>query len=402
MPENKPLPLGSITVLDLSRVLSGPFCTMMLGDLGAKVWKVEPPTGDDSRALAPPYIKGESAYYLAVNRNKLGICLDLTRPEGREIVFKMAERADVVIENFRADLKDRLGIGYGDLSKRNPRLIYCSISGFGQEGPYEKLPGLDNIFQGMAGLMEVTGRPGDAPLKVGERIADVIAGIQAAFGIMAAIHHRTMTGEGQYLDISLVDSLVAAQAPMISYYFATGEQPPKQGNSSIFTAPTEMFATADRPINVCTFNDKHWASLCEVLGLQHLLQDPRFRTNPMRVQNAKEINDLAAGVLRTKPASHWLEKMRAAAIPCGLTYTYEEVFHDPQIRRNQLLQEIDHPTVGRHKTIGIPVRFHQNPGRIRRPAPLLGEHTREILAEIGYGAGEIEALVEKKIIIQAK
>jgi len=396
------LPLESVTVLDLSRVLSGPYCTMMLGDMGAKVWKVEPPTGDDSRGLAPPYIKGESSYYLSVNRNKLDICLDITRKEGLEIILRMADKADVLLENFRPDLKERLGISYEVISQRNPRLIYASISAFGQDGPYRELPGLDNIFQGMAGMMQITGREEDPPVKVGERIADIITGMQAAYGIMVALFNRFETGQGQYLDLSLVDSLISVQAPMIYYYFATGKQPPKRGNGSLFSAPTDMFETSDRPINLCIFIDKHWAKLCEVLGLESLLQDPRFQSNPLRAQNYRAINEIIGKVLKEKPAAYWMERLRKAGIPCGYVYNYEEVFQDPQVLHNKMLAEIPHPTIGSQKMIGIPIRLHQNPGKIRLPAPLQGQHSREILQELGYPEGEIDSLIQQKVVMQAE
>lgn len=400
--EIESLPLESLIVLDLSRVLSGPYCSMMLGDMGATIWKVEPPTGDESRGLAPPFIKGESAYYLSVNRNKLDICLDITRVEGREVLLRMVDRADVLLENFRPDLKERLRIGYPELSQRNPRLVYCSISGFGQNGPYRDLPGLDNIFQGIAGLMQITGGEGDPPMKVGERIVDMITGMQAAFGIMVALHYRTKSGRGQFLDLSLLNSLIASQAPMISYYFATGNQPPKRGNGSLFSAPTEMFPTADRPINVCIFIDKHWAKLCRVLGLENALDDPRFRSNPSRAENAEAVNGLVGTVFRSKPASYWIERMRSAGIPCGYVYTYDEMFHDPQVIHNQMLQEIEHPVIGTQKTIGIPIRLHRTPGKIRKPAPLLGQHSREILREVGYPDFEIESLIRQGTVIQAR
>jgi crotonobetainyl-CoA:carnitine CoA-transferase CaiB-like acyl-CoA transferase len=395
------LPLEQLVVLDLSRVLSGPYCSMMLGDMGATVWKVEPPSGDECRGLAPPYINGESAYYLSINRNKLDICLDLRRPEGREILLKMADRADVLLENFRPDMKERMGIGYGVISQRNPRIVYCSISGFGQDGPYKDMSGLDNIFQGMAGMMQISGEEGSPPMKVGERIADVIAGMQAAFGIMVALHHRSRTQVGQFLDLSLVDSLISTQAPLISYYFATGQQPPKRGNGSIFSAPTQMFPTADRPINLCIMLDKHWTKLCHALGLEGALHDPRFQNNPLRVKNADAVNEIVARGLRTKPSSHWMEVFTQAGIPCGYVYNYDEVFHDPQVLHNGMLQEIDHPTVGKHKTIGLPIRLHGSPGKIRRPSPLLGQHSREILAELGYRGEEIDSLIRNGIVKQA-
>lgn len=401
MAELERLPLESIVVLDLSRILSGPYCTMMLGDMGATIWKVEPPGGDDSRGLAPPFINGESAYYLSVNRNKLDICLDLTLVAGREVLLRMAERVDVLLENFRPDLKERLGISYPEASKHNPRLVYCSISAFGQEGPYKNLPGVDNILQGMGGLMQITGEEGHPPMRAGERIADVITGMQAAFGIMVALYNRSKTGKGQFLDLSLLDSLVSSQAPMISYYFATGKQPPKTGNGSPFSAPTETFQTTDRPINICIFNEKHWAKLCEILGLEKALSDPRFTNNSSRAEHAQAINEMVAGVIRKQPASYWMEKMRRAGVPCGYIYTYEEVFRDPQVLHNKMLREMEHPTIGRQKMIGLPIRLHGTPGKIRKPAPLLGQHSLEILRGLGYSEREMESLIEQKVVIQS-
>ena len=400
MTPQRRMPLDSIVVLDLSRVLSGPYCTMMLGDMGAEIWKVEPPGGDDSRGLAPPFIAGESAYYMSVNRNKRDICLDIRSPEGKEAVLRMAERADVVIENFRPDMKDRLGIGYNDVLKRNPNVVYCSISGFGQDGAYRELPGLDNVFQGMAGLMEVTGEEGGGPVKTGERIADVLTGVNAAFGIMVALFHRARTGEGQYLDLALVDCLLAAQAPMVSYYFATGKQPPRQGNGSLFSSPTGTFQTADRPINLCIMNDKHWGKLCEALDRKDLQGNEQLQSNQLRVENTRVITDIVAKALRERPAAEWLAMLRKAGVPCGLVYSYEEVFNDPQIVQNGMLQEVSHPTVGMQKTIGLPIRLQKTPATIRRSAPTKGQHSRELLRENGYGDDEIEAMVRKGVLIQ--
>jgi crotonobetainyl-CoA:carnitine CoA-transferase CaiB-like acyl-CoA transferase len=349
----------------------------------------------------PPLIGDESAYFLSVNRNKRDICLDITRPEGQDVLLRLAERADVIIENFRPNLKERLGFAYHEVAKRNPAVIYCSISGFGQDGPYKDLPGLDNIFQGMAGLMEVTGEESGPPLKVGERIADVIAGINAAFGIMVALFHRERTGEGQFLDLALVDCLIAAQAPLVSYYFATGQQPPRCGNASLFSAPTGTFQTADRPINLCILNNKHWSKLCWVLGRGDLLEDERFKNTRLRVENAAEITKTVGQELLKQPAVKWLVLLQAAGVPCGLVYTYQETFNDPQIRHNRMLQDIPHPTVGRQRTIGLPVRLHKTPGGIRRAAPLLGQHSREILQAVGCNEEEINWLIQKDIVFQA-
>jgi formyl-CoA transferase/CoA:oxalate CoA-transferase len=393
-------PLESIVVLDLSRVLSGPYCTMMLADMGADVWKVEPPSGDDSRGLVPPTINGESAYFLSVNRNKRDICIDLTQEAGRRVLLCLAKKADVVIENFRPDQKRRLGIGYDDVVKVNPDVIYCSISGFGQTGPYRDRPGLDNIFQGMAGLMAVTGDPDGAPLKAGERIADVLAGVNAAFGITTALFHRLRTGQGQYLELALVDCLIAAQAPLVSYFFATGEQPPRAGNGSIFSAPTGTFATADRPLNICVMNEKHWRKLSTAIGRDEWLNDARFSTNAQRVRNMAALDPLIAAELKREVAAHWLALFSAAGVPCGLAYSYAEVFADPQVRHNGLLQEVPHPVIGVQKVIGQPIRLSRSPATVTAPAPRLGEHSEEILRAAGISSADISALIESGTVRQ--
>lgn len=394
----KALPLASLVVLDLSRVLSGPYCSMMLGDMGAEIWKVEPPQGDDSRGLVPPLIGEQSPYFMGLNRNKRDICLDLSRPEGTAALLRLAAQADVVIENFRPDQKFRLGIDYDTIAKINPGVVYCSISGFGQTGPYRELPGLDNIFQGMAGLMAATGEAGSAPTKTGERIADVLAGVNAAFGIMTALFHREKTGEGQYLEIALVDCLIAAQAPLISYYFATGRQPPKAGNGSVFSAPTGTFDTATRSINLCVMNEKHWKKLCELLGCPEWLTDVRFKNNADRVNNSSALDALIVPVLQAQSAENWIERMREAGIPCGLSYEYAEVFSDPQVLHNDMLCELPHPTIGVQKTIGLPIRLHKTPGQLRRAAPLLGQHSQEILQDAGFSHEEIGQLVDLGVV----
>lgn len=398
--EDQQFPLEAVTVLDLSRVLSGPYCAMMLGDMGAEVWKVEPPRGDDSRGLVPPWIENESSYFLSVNRNKRDICLDVTRAEGRAVLMRLAAKADVIIENFRPDQKYRLGCSYEDVVKVNPNVIYCSISGFGQNGPYRDLPGLDNIFQGMAGLTEVTGQPGDKSTKAGERIADVIAGVNAAFGIVTALFHRERTGEGQYIELALVDCLIAAQAPLVSYYFATGKQPPRVGNGSIFSSPTGTFRTADRALTLCIMNEKHWKKFCQLLGREEWLTDERFIRNSSRVEHSSLLDSMIAAELVQKPAAAWLQAFRQCGVPCGLVYTYQEVFDDPQVRHNEMLCEIPHPTIGTQKTIGLPIRLHKTPGEIRRAAPVLGQHSREILLEAGYTRGEIDGLITSGVVKQ--
>lgn len=383
--------LSGIRVLDLSRVLSGPFAGMMLGDNGADVWKVEPQGGDNSRNLAPPHIGGESAYYLGVNRNKRGLCVNFRHKNAGAVLRRLATKCDVILENFLPKVKTELGIAYDDITRDNPDVIYCSISGFGQTGPRADQPGFDNIFQGMAGFMGITGDD-SCPVKAGERIGDVIAGLNAAYAIMTALFARERTGKGQAIDLALVDCLVAAQAPMISYYFATGKQPPKKGNGSLFSVPTETFATQDKPINLCVFVDKHWRKLCEALGLDDELNNQAYADNDGRLKYANVINAAIAAKLKDNTAAYWLALFDEVKIPAGSIYGYADVFADPQIIHNGLLRSIKHSSIGEYPSINSVLNFSDTPTTIRRAAPTIGEHSAEILAEAGYSEAEISEL----------
>lgn len=386
-----------IRILDLSRVLSGPFASMMLGDLGADVWKIEPAAGDPTRHLAPPCISGVSAYYLAINRNKSGLCMDFRSPEAPAILRKLAGEADVVLENFLPAVKRELGIDYASVVADNPDVVYCSISGFGQRGPHADRPGLDNIFQGMAGLMSVTGE-GDAPVKAGERLGDVIAGLNAAYAISSALYARERTGQGQYIELALVDCLIAAQAPMISHYFATGEQPPRTGNGSQYSAPTGTFKTRDKPINLCVLTDKHWKALCDAIGRPGMAADPRFATIEKRIAASDELDRLIGECFETGHADEWLDTLARAGVPAGPVYTYEEVFADPQVRHNGMRIETEHPELGSLSSIGFPVRYSETPCQYRNGAPLLGQHGERILEAAGFEAREIRRLSEQGVV----
>ncbi len=391
-------PLSGVRILDLSRVLSGPFATMQLADLGADVWKVEPKEGDPSRDLCPPSIDGESAYYQSVNRNKRSLCIDFRHPGAGGLLLKMAEKADVVVENFLPRVKEKLGIDYEVVRARNPRIVFCSISGFGQTGPYADRPGLDNIFQGMAGLMAVTG-PGSQPIKCGERVADMVAGLNAALAIVAALRARDRDGVGQFIELSLVDCLVALQAPQISNYFATGEQTPKVGNGSYFSAPTDTYETVDRPINICVMSNKHWKAMCSALGAEDWVHDPRFTNNSDRVRHRTELDELIVPLFRAKTADHWVSVLGGAGVPIGLVLDYAEVFSDPQIQQNGMGARISDGSGRTVPTIGLPVRYGRTPAELRLPPPLLGEHGRTILSEAGFSAAEIEAALEGSLLV---
>ena len=393
-------PLKGIRVLDLSRVLSGPFATMQLADLGADVWKVEPKLGDPSRDLSPPLIDGESAYYQSVNRNKRSLCLDFRHDRAGLLLMRLAERVDVVIENFLPKVKMDLGIGYDAVRRRNPGVVFCSISGFGQSGPYADRPGLDNIFQGMSGLMAVTGLD-ERPVKCGERIGDMVAGLNAAFAITAALFARSRSGDGvgQYIDLALIDCLVALQAPQISHYFATGEQTPKLGNGSAFSAPTETFETADRPINICVMTDKHWTAICVALDAPDWLSDIRFAGNAARMSNRWQLNRLIADRLLGHPAAHWIDVLGKAGVPVGPVMTYAELFDDPQVHHNGLCSTVSDAAGRTVPTIAPPVRYGATPASLRSPPPLLGEHGQEILAEAGFASDEISTAIADGLVV---
>ncbi|WP_272009954.1 CaiB/BaiF CoA transferase family protein [Roseovarius sp. ZX-A-9] len=392
--------LSDIRVLDLSRVLSGPFATMHLGDLGADVWKVEPKEGDPSRDLSPPLIHGESAYYQSVNRNKRSLRIDFRHKDAPALLLRLAEKADVVVENFLPKVKHKLGIDYDAVRKVNPEVIYCSISGFGQSGPYSDRPGLDNIFQGMAGLMAVTGID-DRPVKAGERVGDMVTGLNAALAIVAAIRARDRDGNGQFLDLALVDCLVALQAPQISNYLATGEQTPKVGNGSFFSAPTDTFQTADRPINICVMSNKHWLILCKAMGEEDgWAVDPAFATNADRVSHRDIINDHLAARFLEHSADHWLTLLGDAGVPVGPVLSYPEIFADPQVLHNGLRTSLPDAKGRDVPMIDIPVTYGRPTASLRSPPPRLGEHGAAILSDAGLSACDMQDALASGLVME--
>lgn len=385
--------LEGIFVLDLSRILTGPFCSMMLADLGAEVVKVEQPgTGDDTRRWGPPFVEGESAYYLSINRNKRSITLNLKSEGGRRVFFDLLDRADVLLENFRPGIMEGLGFSYEELSRRNPRLIYASISGFGQTGPYAHKPGFDVIAQGMGGIMGMTGEPGRGPVKVATSIADIGAGMWACYGILAALHARQRTGRGQRIDTSLLEGQIAWLTYLAGSYFATGRDPEKLGSAHASIAPYQAVRCQDDDINIGVGTDALWRKFCDVIGRPELKDDARFATNADRVVHRAELMSILEPVFAARPARHFLDLLEAAGIPCGPIYRLNQVFSDPQVRAREMLVEIPHPKAGSVKMTGLPVKFSDTPGKITRHPPLLGEHTEEVLAELGYDAARIAAL----------
>lgn len=393
--------LAGLRVLDLSRVLAGPFCAMILGDHGADVVKVEPPEGDETRTWGPPFQSGTAAYYLSINRNKRGIALDLRRPEAREVVLRLADRADVLIENFKLGTMERWGLGYEEvLFRRNPRLIYCNISGFGRSGPYAGLPGYDAIAQAMGGVMSLNGTP-EQPMKVGMAVADLSTGMFAAIGILVALEARRRTGRGQRVDCSLLDSQVALLTSYAGNYFASGKRPARYGSGHPNVVPYNLFPTADRPLYLAVGNDRQFRKLCEIIGRPDLADDPRFATNAARSQNRDALEPELAAALRARTADEWMRELMGAGVPAGPLNHVDEVAADPHVLARGMVRELHHPDIEGFRTLGIPVRLGETAGSIRRHPPRLGEHNREVLGELGYSAAEIERLLADGAVIDA-
>ncbi len=385
-------PLAGTTVIDFTRVLSGPYCTMALADLGARVIKIEHPTrGDDTRHWGPPFVGSESAYFLSVNRNKESVTIDFKVAAGKAILDRLLATADVLVENFRPGTLEAAGLGVGALEGRFPRLIYCSISGYGQTGPRRTEPGYDAVMQAEGGLMSITGDADGPPYRLGVAITDIVSGLFAAQGVLAALLARGRTTRGQHVDIGMLDATVALLTYQAGNYFTTGEAPARMGNRHPTIVPYESFATAEGDLVIAGGNDEIWRRLCGVLGIAPLADDPRFRTNRDRAAHYGELRPLLDEVLRTRSRDEWVSRLSAAGVPCGSVREISEVLGDPQIAARGMVAEVDHPTAGRARVIASPVKLSETPASVRTAPPLLGQHTDSVLAELGYDREAIAA-----------
>lgn len=392
-------PLDGMKVLDLTQMMAGPFCTMLLADMGADVIKIEKPDGgDDIRRAGPPFINGESAAFLGIHRNKRSVVINLKSDEGRSILHQMARNADVLVQNMRPGTMDRMRLGYEDLRTENPALIYCSISGFGNTGPYKDRPGFDLMAQGMSGLMSITGVAGGSPMRNGPPITDLNAGIYAAFGVMNAYVSRLKTGLGQHVDTSLLETGIAYTIWESAIFFATGIPPGPVGSGHHLTAPYQAFATADGYVMVGGANQANWERLCGAIGREDLLQNENFASNSLRVQNVTLLAETLQETLSLQSTSHWLEVLGQSGVPCGPINDMADVYSDPHVVAREMMVELEHPLAGTTRNIGVPIKLSATPASVRTPSPTLGQHTDTVLADHGYTPDDISGLKERGVV----
>jgi crotonobetainyl-CoA:carnitine CoA-transferase CaiB-like acyl-CoA transferase len=386
-------PLVGVKVLELAQIMAGPTCGVMLADLGADVIKVERvPGGDDTRRMDRPSVRGESAAFMAMNRNKRGIALNLKLPAAREALKRMVARADVLTENYRKGALAKLGLDFENLRKINPGLIYCSISGYGQTGPYAEKGGFDLMAQGASGLMSITGEPGRPPAKVGSPVCDINAGLLGTIGVLAAYVHRLKTGEGQLVDTSLFEAGIQQTFWQSAIYFATGTPPGPLGSAHPLSAPYQAFRAADGWLTVGGANQTNWERMARVLGAPEWLDDPRFASNAERMKNLDALVPLMNERLKKRTVREWLAALDAEGVPCGPINSVADMAADRHALARRMIVELDHPSAGRTRALGLPIKLSATPGDVTRPAPLLGQHTREVLAEFGFAGAEIDAL----------
>ena len=386
-------PLAGLTVLDLTRVLSGPYCTMLLADMGARVIKIEQPgRGDETRAWGPPFVAGESAYFLSINRNKESVTLDFKQPGGRAALGRVLDRADVLVENFRPGTLDRLGLGYDAIKATHPRLVYASISGFGQTGPRRHQAGYDAVMQAEGGLMSVTGAADGPAFRVGVAIADLVAGLLAAQGIVLALYSRDRTGRGQHVDVGMLDGVVSLLTYHASMHLTTATMSQRVGNRHATIAPYDTFSAADGEIFLAVGNDDQFRRFCDVTGLQTLLAEERFATNPARVVHHRELRERLVPVLREQSRAHWNDVFGRAGVPCGAVRDVPDALSDPQLAARHMIEAVEHAAAGTLRVLGVPIKLSETPGSVRTAPPTLGQHTLQVLGEFGMSAGDIDDL----------
>jgi formyl-CoA transferase/CoA:oxalate CoA-transferase len=394
-----PGPLDGLTIVDLTRVLSGPYCTMLLADMGARVIKVEQPgRGDDTRAWGPPFVGTESAYFLSINRNKESVTLDFKTAEGRRILEQLIGTADVVVENFRPGAMTRLGLDYATIAQRQPRLVFCSISGFGQSGPRREQPGYDAVIQAEGGLMSVTGDENGSAFRVGVAVTDMVAGLLAAQGILLALFARERSGKGQQVDISMFDGVISLLSYHASIYLTTGAESRRVGNRHTTIAPYDTFSAADGELFLAVGNDDQFRRFCDATGLQHLLKDDRFATNPSRVTNEAALKQLLDPLMRARSRAEWIRDLTAAGVPCGAVRSVPEALSDPQVSARHMIEAVEHVALGPLKVLGTPIKLSETAASIRTAPPALGQHTDAVLSELGLSASEIAELRARAVI----
>ena len=392
-------PLDGLTIVDLTRVLSGPYCTMLLADMGARVIKVEQPgRGDDTRAWGPPFVGAETAYFLSINRNKESVTLDFKDPDGRRLLEQLIGRADALVENFRPGTLARYGLDYAALASQSPRLVFCSISGFGQDGPRRHQAGYDAVIQAEGGLMSVTGDADGRPFRVGVAVTDMVAGLLAAQGIILALFARERTGRGQQVDISMLDGVISLLSYHASIYLTTGAESRRVGNRHATIAPYDTFSASDGELFLAVGNDDQYQRFCTATGLQELLADARFSTNPQRVANEPALKALIEPVIRRRTRDDWIRDFAAAGVPCGAVRSVSEALSDPQVSARKMVEAVEHAVLGPLKVLGTPIKLSATPASVRTAPPTLGQHTDAVLGELGLSAAEIKELRQRGVI----